>query len=117
MSCSRCKGEGHNKATCKQPAQPSEHTTTPSPALALDVPALALDDPALALDVPALALDDPALALDDPALALDDQALALDAPAPTPGGRDPTLIAEPLEHEEPTLIEPCPGSPSSAKVP
>jgi zinc finger SWIM domain-containing protein 3 len=27
------------------------------------------------------------------------------------------LIAEPLEHEEPTLIEPCPGSPSSAKVP
>jgi len=129
MSCSRCKGEGHNKATCKQPAQPSEHTTTPAPALALDAQALALDAPALALDVPALALDDPALALDDPALALDDQALALDdpalaldapapdAPAPTPGGRDPTLIAEPLEHEEPTLIEPCPGSPSSAKVP
>jgi len=117
MSCSRCKGEGHNKATCKQPAQPSEHTTTPAPALALDALALALDAPALALDAPALALDVPALALDDPALALDDPALALDAPAPTPGGRDPTLIAEPLEHEEPTLIEPCPGSPSSAKVP
>ncbi|XP_011017875.1 PREDICTED: uncharacterized protein LOC105121077 [Populus euphratica] len=124
MSCSRCKGEGHNKATCKQPAQPSEHTTTPAPALALDALALALDAPALALDAPAPALDDPALALDDPALALDDPALALDAPAPAldapappPGGRDPTLIAEPLEHEEPTLIEPCPGSPSSAKVP
>uniref|UniRef100_A0A6N2NF14 SWIM-type domain-containing protein n=1 Tax=Salix viminalis TaxID=40686 RepID=A0A6N2NF14_SALVM len=141
MSCSRCKGEGHNKATCKQPAQPLEHTTTPAPALALDAPALALDAPALALDasalaldVPALALDAPALALDAsaldaPALALDAPALALDAPAlaldapvlaldaPAPGARDPTLIAEPLEHEEPTLIEPFPGSPSSAKVP
>ncbi|KAJ6731853.1 POLYPROTEIN putative-RELATED [Salix purpurea] len=148
MSCSRCKGEGHNKATCKQPAQPLEHTTTPAPALALDAPALALDAPALALDAPALALDAPVLALDAPVLALDAPALALDAPvlaldapalaldasaldapalaldapvlaldAPAPGARDPTLIAEPLEHEEPTLIEPFPGSPSSAKVP
>ncbi|KAL9398476.1 hypothetical protein Peur_007437 [Populus x canadensis] len=106
MSCSRCKGEGHNKATCKQPTLPLEHAL----ALALDAPALALDAPA-----PALALDAPA-----PVLALDAPALALDAPAP--GGRELAFIAQPLEHatapggEELTLIEPCPGSPSPAQV-
>ncbi|XP_024458767.2 uncharacterized protein LOC18099908 isoform X2 [Populus trichocarpa] len=108
MSCSRCKGEGHNKATCKQPTLPLEH----APAPALDAPAPALDAPAPA---PVLALDAPA-----PALALDAPALALDAPAP--GGRELAFIAQPLEHatapggEELTLMEPCPGSPSPAQV-
>jgi zinc finger SWIM domain-containing protein 3 len=113
MSCSRCKGEGHNKATCKQPTLPLEH----APALALDAPAPApaLNAPAPALNAPAPALDAPA-----PALALVAPALALDAPAP--GGRELAFIAQPLEHatapggEELTLIEPCPGSPSTAQV-
>ncbi|XP_011020225.1 PREDICTED: uncharacterized protein LOC105122666 isoform X2 [Populus euphratica] len=108
MSCSRCKGEGHNKATCKQPTLPLEH----APAPALDAPAPA---PALALDAPA-----PLLAFDAPAPLLAFDAPALDAPAP--GGRELAFIAQPLEHatapggEELTLIEPCPGSPSPAQV-
>ena len=105
MSCSRCKGEGHNKATCKQPALPLKDAPGPGPALALDAPAPPLVQ---ALDAPA-----PVLFLDAPALALDTLA---------PGGGNLALITQPLEHaaapggEELALIEPCPGSLSPAQV-
>ncbi|KAF9679742.1 hypothetical protein SADUNF_Sadunf06G0046000 [Salix dunnii] len=84
LSRCRCKGEGHNKATCKQPALPLKDA--PAPVQALDAPA-----PVLFLDAPALALDTLA-----------------------PGGGNLALITQPLEHatapdgEELTLIEPCP---------
>ncbi|KAJ6741927.1 FAMILY TRANSPOSASE putative ISOFORM 1-RELATED [Salix viminalis] len=103
MSCSRCKGEGHNKATCKQPALPVND------ALALALPLDATAPP------PVQALDDPA-----PVLSLDAPALALDTLAP--GGGELALITQPMEHAaapgggELALIEPCPGSLSPAQA-